>query len=124
MTDAAIPTAPPEGWVLVALGAQVPEGQTLCFDLGKPVRDPQAFVVRWQDQTHVYLNRCAHVPVPLDYDDGEFLHPKLGMIACKVHGALYEPGSGECVSGPCRGAGLERLEFQVQGADLWVRWPL
>ncbi len=107
----------------VPKAALVAEGATQAFHLGVPHKDPQAFVVRWQGELHVWVNRCAHIPVPLDYDDGEFLHPNLKMIACKVHGALYDPASGQCVSGPCRGDSLDGLDFEVDGDDLLVQWP-
>ena len=31
-----------------------------------------AFVLRYQGRLVAYLNRCAHIPVPLDLDDGRF----------------------------------------------------
>jgi len=33
-------------------------------------------------------------------------------LVCSTHGALFEPGTGYCVAGPCRGASLERLDVR------------
>lgn len=65
-----------------------------------------AFVVRFAGQVRGFLNRCAHVPVELDWQEGEFFdHSRLYLI-CAVHGALYDPHSGRCLGGRCNGRGL------------------
>ena len=33
-------------------------------------------------------------------------------LVCSTHGAMFEPGTGYCVAGPCRGASLERVEVR------------
>ena len=48
-------------------------------DGGKGVRfpvmafgaDATGFVVRYEGVVHGYLNRCAHVPIELDWNEGE-----------------------------------------------------
>jgi nitrite reductase/ring-hydroxylating ferredoxin subunit len=67
-----------------------------------------------------YLNRCAHVPTELDWQPGEFLDADQRFIICAVHGALYEPGSGRCVGGPCLGGRL--LPLQLAERDGRVYW--
>lgn len=74
-----------------------------------------AFVVRYQGAVHAYLNRCAHKGVELDWEAGEFFDAERRHLICATHGALYEPASGLCVQGPCRGAALRRLP--VREAD-------
>lgn len=65
-----------------------------------------AFVVRFDGKVYGFLNRCAHVPVELDWQEGEFFdHSRLYLI-CAVHGALYDPQSGRCLGGRCNGRGL------------------
>ena len=65
-----------------------------------------AFVVRWLGVPRAYINRCAHVPMELDWQDGRFFD-LLGLyLACSTHGAIYDPATGFCVGGPCRGRGL------------------
>ncbi len=68
-----------------------------------------AFAVRYNGKVHAYLNRCAHVPVQLDWQHGEFFdHSRLYLI-CATHGALYAPDSGRCMGGRCSGKGLQPL---------------
>lgn len=68
-----------------------------------------AFAIRYGGRVYAYLNSCAHIPVELDWQEGEFFdHSKLYLI-CATHGATYEPESGYCVLGPCRGQHLTAL---------------
>ena len=76
-------------------------GKALVFDVllwGQPAR---AFVLRHDGVLRGYINRCAHVPVELDWKPGEFLDSDKRFIICSVHGASYEPAHGRCVGGPC-----------------------
>lgn len=68
-----------------------------------------AFAVRYRGRVYAYLNRCAHVPVELDWQPGRFFDSSRLYLICATHGALYEPESGRCVAGPCRGARLQAL---------------
>ena len=70
------------------------------------VREP-AFVVRFGGRVYGYLNRCAHVPVELDWQPGEFFDDSGLYLVCATHGALYAPESGRCQGGRCNGNGLQ-----------------
>ena len=55
---------------------------------------------------YAYLNRCAHVGVELDWQAGRFFDADGMDLLCSTHGALYDPTSGACLGGPCRGGPL------------------
>ncbi len=84
---------------------------------GKGVRFPvqiwgdvtTGFVVRYDGQIHGYLNRCAHVPIELDWEKGLFFESSGIYIMCSTHGAIYVPETGSCVGGPCKGGRLRKL---------------
>jgi len=61
-----------------------------------------------------YLNRCPHAWTELDWNPGEFFDQSGLNLVCSTHGAIFEPGTGYCVAGPCRGASLEPLELREQ----------
>ena len=65
-----------------------------------------AFVIRYRGRVHAYLNECRHQCTELDWNPGEFFDAERLYLVCATHGALYEPDSGLCVDGPCRGARL------------------
>jgi nitrite reductase/ring-hydroxylating ferredoxin subunit len=95
-------------------------GKAHVFDLleyGKPAR---GFVLRFEGQVVGYLNRCAHVPTELDWQEGEFLDDQREWIICSIHGAIYNPRTGHCVAGPCAGRSLKSL--QVQEREGRVYW--
>lgn len=92
--------------------ALVDGGVGVRFPVEQAGRISPAFVIRYQGRVHAYLNACGHVPVELDWLPGEFFdHSKLYLI-CAVHGALYAPDSGRCLSGRCQGRGLQPLPVQ------------
>lgn len=64
------------------------------------------FFVRYDGKPFGYLNRCAHVPMEMDWSEGKFFESSGLYLMCATHGAIYEPDTGKCVGGPCRGARL------------------
>src|SRR6478736_2078477 len=97
-------------------------------DGGKGVRfpvtvagaDTTGFVVRYDGAVYAYLNRCAHVPIELDWSEGEFFESGKRYLMCATHGAIYVPESGQCAGGPCRGGRLHPIMvFEQNGQVLW-----
>ena len=113
---AALPAAEP----LCASADLAERGRAHVWDVlvyGRPAR---AFVLRYDGQLRAYLNRCAHVPTEMDWQEGQFLDMDKRYIICSIHGATYEPDSGHCIAGPCTGARL--MPVQVQERDGQVHW--
>lgn len=79
-----------------------------------------AFVVRHAGRTVAYLNRCAHKLVELDWQEGDFFDTEHRHLVCATHGALYDPSSGVCVSGPCRGAALTAVPIREVNGAVWL----
>lgn len=68
-----------------------------------------------EESVRVYLNRCPHLGVPLQWQEHRFLDNEGRHIQCSTHGALFDPDTGLCVQGPCRGENLLTLECHLQG---------
>lgn len=68
-----------------------------------------AFVVRWQGRVYGYLNRCAHMPMELDWQPGVFFGAEGSDLVCSTHGAVYAVADGRCLGGPCGSTALVRL---------------
>jgi nitrite reductase/ring-hydroxylating ferredoxin subunit len=81
-------------------------GRGVRFTVDRHGVSEQAFVVRFRGRVHAYLNRCAHVPVEMDWRQGEFFDHSGLYLTCATHGALYAPESGRCLGGRCNGKGL------------------
>jgi len=71
--------------------------------------------VRVGGKVHASLNRCAHVPVELDWQPGKFFDSTGLVLICSTHGALYDPASGGCRGGPCGRGGLVELAVEERG---------
>ena len=108
------------GEVLVCASDAVVEG-------GRGVRFPvrafgeaaTAFVVRYQGQPRAYLNRCAHVPIELDWVQGEFFESSGLYLMCQTHGAIYLPDTGACTGGPCRGGRLRPVAVREEAGEIF-----
>lgn len=64
-------------------------------------------------QPRAWLNRCPHARWPLDTFDGRFLFTPDGALICAAHGALFDPGSGQCRGGPGRGEPLTAIALDL-----------
>ena len=95
-------------------------GKGIRFPVTVDGDDLTAFVVRYGLEPRAYLNRCAHLPMELDWTEGEFFESSGLYLMCATHGALYEPDTGHCAGGPCRGGRLHAI--QVVERDNQIFW--
>jgi nitrite reductase/ring-hydroxylating ferredoxin subunit len=82
-----------------------------------------AFLINYQGTFHAYVNRCRHMTTPLDFVRYQFFTEDGRHLICLTHGALYEPSSGLCVDGPCKGLSLYRLPVLVERGEVLVSCP-
>ncbi len=75
-------------------------------------RDATGIVLRWRGELLAYRNRCPHWAMPIDCDTGEFFDDAHSVLQCKMHGARFDPATGECILGPCDGQHLEALRVE------------
>jgi nitrite reductase/ring-hydroxylating ferredoxin subunit len=94
-------------------------GVAVPFDVAYGGQTCRAFAIRWQGKVHAYLNRCAHVAMEMDWQPNRFFDDSGRWLLCGTHGAVYQPDTGECAGGPCRG-GLIRIGLSEDGGV--VRW--
>ncbi len=78
------------------------------------------FALRFDDQLRVYRNSCPHLGVELNWLEDQFFDLDGALIQCATHGALFDPLTGLCVSGPCRGQSLEALDCAIADGQLYV----
>lgn len=78
-----------------------------------------AFVVRYAGAVHGYLNRCAHVAMELDWQEGVFFDAAGRDLLCSTHGAAYDPRSGRCLGGPCGRGSLVKLRVEERDGGVY-----
>jgi nitrite reductase/ring-hydroxylating ferredoxin subunit len=112
-----------DGWQCIAAANELIEGgDGVRFDVERGSLDPlAAFCVRFDGQPRAFLNRCAHVPVELDWQPGKFFDDTGVYLICATHGAMYEADTGACIAGPCRGQSLRALAAKEEGDKIWVK---
>lgn len=95
-------------------------GKGVRFPVTAGSDDATGFVVRYEGVVHGYLNRCAHVPIELDWAPGEFFESSGLYIMCATHGAIYMPDTGYCSGGPCHGSRLRKIDvIEKDGHIFW-----
>ncbi|MDQ3034708.1 MAG: Rieske 2Fe-2S domain-containing protein [Myxococcota bacterium] len=68
-----------------------------------------------------YLNRCRHLPIPLDGGSRRFLDDEHRHLMCGTHGALFRREDGYCFVGPCRGDSLRALAVEIDASgEIWI----
>jgi nitrite reductase/ring-hydroxylating ferredoxin subunit len=80
-----------------------------------------AFVVRLDGHVHGYLNRCGHMPMELDWREGEVFDADGRSLICSTHGATYAAGSGKCLGGPCGSTPLVSLQIDERDGRIYFK---
>lgn len=95
-------------------------GRAHTFDVLQWREPVTAFAMRFEGRVVAYLNRCAHVPTEMDWQEGQFLDGDKEYIICSIHGAMYDPRSGRCISGQCGRMGLTPINVsEREGQVYW-----
>lgn len=81
----------------------------LRFDLPELGERATGFAVRYNGTVYAFVNQCAHVSIELDWNEGDFFDLSKNYLICSTHGAHYDPQSGYCVMGPCKGRSLQPI---------------
>ena len=95
--------------MICASAELVDSGRGVRFEVAHGAETAAAFVVRHEGAVYAYLNRCAHIPMELDWQPGAFFDAGGRDLICSTHGATYSASSGRCLGGPCAGGALVKL---------------
>ena len=104
---------------LCASSELVDGGDAVAFDVCFANENARAFAIRFEGRVHAYLNRCTHVAMEMDYQPNRFFDDTGQWLLCATHGAAYQPDTGACGGGPCRG-GL--VKIPLSESDGRVHW--
>jgi nitrite reductase/ring-hydroxylating ferredoxin subunit len=96
------------------------QGAGVRFTLNYAGEQHPGFVIRYLGKVHGYLNQCAHVPVELDWQEGEFFDLTKHSLICSTHGAQYHPETGRCFLGPCSGKSLHKLQIIEREGNVYL----
>jgi nitrite reductase/ring-hydroxylating ferredoxin subunit len=100
-------------------GELIDGGQAVPFDVLYAGQTCRAFAIRHQGQVRAYLNRCSHVAMEMDWQPNRFFDDSGRWLLCSTHGAAYDPASGACRGGPCRGGLVPVPLVEQEGVVHW-----
>lgn len=95
---------------------ELAEGQSRGFI----VAGRKVLAVRRDGRVRVYLNRCPHRGLALEWRADDFLDASGSLIRCAHHGALFLIEDGECVTGPCAGQALQKITCREDAGGIWI----
>ena len=109
-----------DSWIALCNVADLVEGSdAVPFDVQYGGQTCRGFAIRFEGQPHAYLNRCSHVAMELDFQPNRIFDDTGQWLLCATHGAAYEPSSGACAGGPCKG-GLVKIDMkEINGVVHW-----
>lgn len=117
--------SPPRSRWRVAHSADLAPGESMKFML--PIRgvEEECFLINYRGEFYAYVNRCRHVPMPMDWVDNQFFAEQGRYLMCQTHNAYYEPITGECIAGPESACGkfLYRVALEVDDQVIYARPP-
>ncbi len=99
-------------------GALIDSGAGVRFTVCRARVSAPAFVVRSGGAVHAFVNWCTHRSVEPDWEPGHFFDVAGQFRICATHGALYDPVTGKCIAGPCRGAVLAKVPVTEVGGKV------
>ena len=105
--------------VICASGALADSAGGVRFEVDYFGAPAPAFAVRYAGAVHAYLNRCSHVAMELDWQEGAFFDLDGRDLLCSSHGATYDARSGRCLGGPCSGKALVKLRVEERDGKVY-----
>jgi len=106
--------------VICASAALLEGGGGVRFEVTRGGDLLPAFVVRFRGVAYAYLNECMHEATELDWEHGDFFDEHKLYLICASHGAAYDPSTGICVAGPCKGARLARVDVSEHNGAVFT----
>ena len=102
----------------ICLLKEIPDCQARAFDYND---NYTLLVYRRDDSVYAYINSCPHAGVPLEWNHDQFMSLDGVSLQCGTHGAQFEPASGLCTHGPCKGARLHKVEIILENGIVYLQ---
>lgn len=97
------------------------DNQSVKFTIPAAKFDREGMLIRKDGCYHAYYNECAHICLPLDWEDNDFFSLDFKRLVCKNHGAEFEPSTGLCTAGPCTGAFLKPIAVLIKDGGVFAK---
>jgi nitrite reductase/ring-hydroxylating ferredoxin subunit len=71
-----------------------------------------AIIFSFDGDAYAYVNHCMHMHRPLNCSQDDIFDETGAYLRCSMHGFIFEPKTGECLSPVCLGQRLQALRLQ------------
>lgn len=88
---------------------------------GIELKERRLFAVNHKGHIYLYENSCPHKGIPLEWLPDTFLDIEKQFIQCATHGALFTIDQGLCIAGPCTGANLAPVSFEIIEGQIYIQ---
>ncbi|MGH8706419.1 MAG: Rieske (2Fe-2S) protein [Burkholderiales bacterium] len=100
-------------------GELVNSGKAVRFEIEYLGARAPAFAVRFEGRVYAYLNRCGHMPMELDWREGEVFDSEGRDLICSTHGSTFAAASGKCLGGPSGDTPLVPLRVEERDGNVY-----
>ncbi len=104
----------------VCASAGLAEGQHIKVMLRFEGRREEMLLVRFRGRVYAYLNRCVHMPRPLDCEKDLVFDATGRYLRCSMHGIVYKPENGASVSALCEGERLRAVTLYESEGEVGI----
>jgi nitrite reductase/ring-hydroxylating ferredoxin subunit len=81
-------------------------------------REEECLLVRFHGTCYAYINRCVHMPRPLDCEKDLVFDHSGQYLRCSMHGIVYTPETGTSVSTMCEGEKLRSVSIYEENGEV------
>jgi len=96
------------------------EGHHLKLKMVFEGRDEECLLVRHSGRCYAYINRCVHMPRPLDCEKDRVFDHSGKYLRCSMHGIVYTPETGTSVSALCEGEQLRTVAIYEENGEIGI----
>ncbi len=69
---------------------------------------------------YAFVNHCMHMQRRLDCEKQTIFHASGTLLSCSMHGFVFEPTTGECLSPVCAGQKLQAIQLLEREGNIYV----
>jgi len=109
-----------DGWAALTLGTADEPLQLIAVATGSGAGSSaiQGLDIKGLGVT-VFINRCPHYGTALNAFEPSIWDSGKRFLMCQTHGALFDPESGRCKRGPCKGDYLRAVAVRLENGVIY-----
>ncbi len=75
----------------------------------------------FKDKVYAYNNLCMHMQRPLNCQADSIFDRDRQHLRCSMHGFVFEPETGTCLSPVCAGQKLQEIKLQEENGQIGLQ---